>query len=295
MSFYFEKSIVIGSGQFAFNCARYLYDTFRLDGIFEYGNYAQSRLEVLCRKNNFKYIKLSEKSECDILMKEIVDSRKRVLIISASNIYIFPAFITECSSVRIINYHPALLSKHLGRNTEAWAIYSQDKVAGVTWHEVTSEIDHGEIITERDIVLDKSITSIKLMIKQYQIGFELFKENIERIAENEINRNDSVKCYGKMHYSYEKPNGGMMDLSWDGSSISAFLRSMDYGNLNVMGRSFVVEEGIKYSWDSYRILEKTCVWSGGENNESDRVLKKDNILFILQNFHKLNDVRENEL
>ncbi len=259
MNTYFEKCIVIGSGQFAYNCAKYLYDIFQLDGVFEYGNYVQSRLEVLCSKNNLKYIKLSEKSECDILMEEIVESRERVLIISASNIYIFPAFITECSFVRIINYHPALLSKHLGRNTEAWSIYNQDQVAGVTWHEVTSEIDHGAIIAERDIVLDESMTSLKLMIKQYQIGFELFKLFIGRVMENEMVTNNSVECYGKMHYSYEKPNGGLLDLSWNESRVSAFLRSMDYGKLNVMGKPYVVEEDIKYSWDSYRILERACV------------------------------------
>lgn len=286
MSFYFEKSIVIGLGQFAFNCARYLHDEFRLDGVFEYGNYAQSRLEMLCKKSNFKYIKLFEKSECDTLMKEIFDSGKRVLIISAANTYIFPNFITQNTNVKIINHHPAFLTKHLGRNAEAWTIYEQNDVAGVTWHEVTSEIDHGAILAERAVILDKNITSIKLRIRQYQVGVEMFKQFIGQVMMNADISQTTVSDYGKLHYSYERPNEGMLDLTWDGQKMSAFLRSMDYGILNVLGRPFVIEGELKYSWNSYKILENL----DREYDSDSRIIKKDGYYFVLQDYHVMENL-----
>ena len=243
MNCYFEKIIIIGTGQFAFNCAKYLREIAHLDYIYEYGSYAQSGLEVLCSKNGISYKQFSNKAECDNLMYGIERSNNKTLIVSASNIYIFPKFITDNARVKIINFHPALLTKHRGRNAEAWAIFEQDKVTGVTWHEVTSEIDQGAILAEREVALDSDITSVKLMLKQYQVGYELFKIFIGQIIDNKDIPTKTPTDYGKMHYSYERPTDGILDLDWSGDKISAFLRSMNYGGLNVMGPPFIVKGG----------------------------------------------------
>lgn len=285
MECYFEKCIVIGSGQFAFKCAKYLKEEFQLDCVYEYGSYMQSRLGDLCKKDNMPYVKLCDKTDCNDLMASVITSKKKTLIISASNIYIFPAYVTECSDVKIINYHPALLSHHLGRNAEAWAIYGQDEVTGVTWHEVTSEIDHGLILAEEIIELDNNINSIKLMIKQYQIGFLLFKKIIGKIIENKNIQKCTVQKYGNMHFSYEKPNDGVLDLSWNIEKISSFLRSMDYGNLNIMGRPYFVEKNIKYVWDSFEILENER-----QLTENDKAIKKENLICILRNVRQENSI-----
>lgn len=283
MGCYFDKCIIIGTGQFAFNCAKYLYDMYRLDNVYEYGNCPQSRMEMLCEKNNLLYARLANKAECDKLMQDIVQSGEKTIIVSASNTYIFPKFITDNANIKIVNYHPGLLTKHLGRNAESWAIYEQDKIVGVTWHEVTSEIDHGLILAEKTIEVDSTISAIKLMIKQYQMGFELFKEFIKQLLENKEIQGKTVVYYGKMHYSYEKPNDGILDLTWNQDKISAFLRSMDYGGLNVMGRPLVIENGSKYCWDSYKILDSI---SGGVSN-SDKIINQESVYIILQNYHKL--------
>lgn len=285
----YERCIVIGSGQFAFNCAKYLHDIYQLDEVYEYGAYEQSGLADLCGKNHFPYSSI-DKPQCDALMEKLSQNKKGTLIVSASNTYIFPAFAVECSHIKIINYHPALLTRHLGRNAEAWAIYNQDDVAGVTWHEVTTQIDHGAILAEKIVELGKDITAVKLMLKQYRLGNELFREFIENILRDEPIEKKIVKEYGRLHYSYEKPNGGILDLTWGEEKISAFLRSMDYGTLNVMGKPILIEEGIRYEWDSYKILTNgEC--AGGWEKSFDKIIKCPNLVFVLHNFHRKNDDR----
>mgnify|MGYP002508129995 CR=1 FL=1 len=284
MKYYFEKCIVVGTGQFAFKCAKYMHDNYWLDCVYEYGNFKQSTLEGLCKKNSITYIKLLNKEQCNELMYKIETNRKMTLIISASNTYIFPKFITQSSHVQLVNYHPALLTKHLGRNAESWSIYDCDQITGVTWHRVTDEVDHGEVIAERVIELDQTITSIKLMMKQYQVGFELFQGFIEKILKNKCEQKRNPIHYGKMHYSYEKPNNGVLNLEWKEDQISAFLRSMDYSTLNVMGNPFIIENNIKYSWNSYKILDALNNW---ENIFNDKLIIKSNTLFILKNYHKV--------
>lgn len=288
MNYYYDKCVVIGTGQFAFNCAKYLRDQYLLDGVYEYGSYTQSRLAALCVKNGFPYVRLSGKAECDRQMEDVINSGKRTLIVSASNIYLFPKHITDNTNIRIINYHPALLTRHLGRNVEAWTIYEQDRAAGVTWHEVTDEVDKGAVLAESSIELNDMITSVRLMLKQYQIGFELFKEIIGSIMTDENMQINMVESYGKMHYSYERPNDGILNPEWDADKISAFLRSMDYGNLQVIDTPFMIENGRKYTWDSYKILGVDV--GGWEHNDSNKILERQNASFILENFHAVNDV-----
>ena len=288
MNYYYDKCIVIGTGQFAFNCAEYLRDQYLLDGVYEYGSYTQSRLAALCVKNGFPYIRLSNKAECNRQMDNVINSGKRTLIVSASNIYLFPKHTTDNANIRIINYHPALLSRHLGRNVEAWTIYEQDRTAGVTWHEVTDEVDKGAVLAESSIELNDVITSVRLMLKQYQIGFELFKEMIGSIMADENMQIKMVESYGKMHYSSERPNDGILNPEWDADKISAFLRSMDYGNLQVMDVPFMIENGRQYTWDSYKILGADV--GGWEHNDSNKILERQNVSFILENSHAVNDV-----
>lgn len=279
----FEKCIVMGTGQLAFNCARYLKEICQLDNVFEFGSYVQSGLKNLCRKNDMPYKKLSTKLECDEVMKEIVNSGVETLIISASNIYIFPKAVIQNKNILAINYHPALLSKHLGRNAEAWAIYDRDKTTGVTWHEVTTKVDQGAILAEDTIMLDDDITALKLMIKQYQAGYRLFKEFIGKVLQKKDINKRVVSSYGKMHYSYEKPNNGILQLEWDGQKISAFLRSMDYGALQVMGLPCIIEENKKYYWDSYRIFTDYA-----ETGLLDsKIIRKDDYVFVLYHYHEV--------
>ena len=205
---------------------------------------------------------------------------------SASNTYIFPDFITDNKNIKVINYHPALLSKHLGRNAEAWAIYEQDRIVGITWHEVTSEIDKGAILAEREIELADDITSLRLMTKQYQLGFAAFKQMIGGVMRGEEGCTKKCLNYGKMHYSFQKPNDGILDPSWDAGKISAFLRCMDYGSLKILGEPVMLDKsGGQYGWDFYKILYDKA---DDKSLPNDKVIEKDGVFFILRNYRQIN-------
>lgn len=283
----FDKCIIMGTGKFAFGCARFLQELYHLDGVYEYGSYGQSGLENLCRRAGIPYYRLGDKRECDALMRKISADGQRTFIVSASNTFIYPKFITENKNIKVINYHPGYLDKHLGRNAEAWAIYEQDCQAGVTWHEVTAQIDQGKILAESGIEIKEHMTALDLMIKQYQTGLVLFKELLTGGAGGQEICARKVRQYGKIHYSCDKPNCGILDLSWTPDKISAFLRSMDYGALNVMGRPFVVEKGVKYCWDSYRIIRDKC---GEATLSEEKIIRGNHMILVLQGFREMKEV-----
>jgi phosphoribosylglycinamide formyltransferase-1 len=58
-----------------------------------------------------------------------------------------PAFVSHYAG-RLINIHPSLLPAFAGLNTHQRAIDAGCKFAGATVHQVTSELDHGQILAQ---------------------------------------------------------------------------------------------------------------------------------------------------
>lgn len=283
---YYKKIYILGTGKFAFQCAKLVQQYIDVDCVYEYGSYVQSKLNELCIKNDITYMQLITSDIAEDIMKKIITLQEKTLIISASNLYIFPEWICTNDNVNIINYHPALLNKHLGRNAEAWTIWEGDRETGITWHQVNRDIDKGKIFVEKKFLLDERVSSLQLMIIQYQMGLEGLKEVIESLLCNEIVEYKEVKTYGKMHYSKEKPNNGVLEENWNEDKISAFLRSMDYGILEVLGKPCIIENNKKYEWYGYQILSNL---EDRKFNIADKVIKKENYLFVLQNYHEKED------
>ncbi len=279
----YEKCIIVGAGSLVYQLAAILKNTARLDGVYEYGAFSQSELEALCKQSEYTYMRLHTKTDADKLMESLCESHCRILIISASNIYIFPDFICRNENIDIVNYHPALVSAHLGRNAEAWSIFEQDKVAGVVWHKVTQDIDMGRIYIQQEIPLNTKYTSLKLKLLQNRIAVELLKEILPDILLGKEIKGSVVKQAGVMHRSSEVPNNGLLDISWNGEKISAFLRCMDYGRLNTLGKPTLCENGKKYTWDSYRIIDNP---EGVTGNHNDRIIIRDSMAFVLKNYHQ---------
>ena len=86
---------------------------------------------------------------------------------------------------------------------------------------------------QRAIPLTTSITSIKLLSLQAKLAFDMFQEIAEKILEGQELPSQRQKYMGSIqyHYSWDRPNGGILDAAWDFRTISAFLRAMDYGRL----------------------------------------------------------------
>ena len=285
---YYETCIVIGTGQFAYLCAGLLKRFCRLDGVYEYGAMGWSGLESLCKKADYPYTSLVSKRDADELMERLSAQKKKVFVLSASNTYLFPDYICRDSNIDIINYHPALVNAHLGINAEAWAIFEQNKVAGVTWHKVITEVDQGRVYIQGEILLDANITSLKLMLLQYKLGVELLRKILPDIISGKQIQDVTIKPTGRLHYAADIPNNGLLDLGWKKDKVSSFLRCMDYGRLNILGTPALYESGKRYIWDGYKIIENPT--SNLNDKCNDRMVIKDDTVFILKNFR---EYREN--
>ncbi|BEP63145.1 phosphoribosylglycinamide formyltransferase [Variovorax sp. V213] len=84
----------------------------------------------------------------DEALAKVVDAHSPALVVLAGFMRILtPAFVGRYSG-RLVNIHPSLLPAFPGLNTHQRAIDAGCKVAGVTVHQVTTELDHGPILAQ---------------------------------------------------------------------------------------------------------------------------------------------------
>lgn len=254
----FDCCVVVGSGKFAYNCAKLASKYIKNIIIFEYlTNGLVSTLAKLSAYGKVPFYVMEHNGE-NLLSYLEENKQRKILILSAQNTFIFKAPFFTNDNVEIINYHPALLPKHPGRNSEAWAIYEMDEKTGVTWHWVDQNVDAGQIIASTSIMITTKMTSLELMQLQNKYGIELLEEIIDDVVKGAFIKNvtdGNSLNHEKWHYSRDIPNGGELDWSWPNEKKAAFLRAMDYGRLEILGRPFTYIETRKHYWRDYYIFE----------------------------------------
>lgn len=186
------------------------------------------------------------------VLKTLRTAPKPLLIFSIVNNVLFPPDIAEAEDITLINYHNALLPGHRGRHCEAWQIFCQEEYAGVTWHYLDRGVDTGAVICQSTLPTSEDITSIQLLAQQGREAVRLFKEYLPAMLRGERRQNGCAReKFSPLHYSWEKPNGGVLNTEWEASKAWAFLRAMDYGCLYTLGIPVFEWKGMHYTWQRY--------------------------------------------
>lgn len=258
----YSKVIIIGSGQLAYKCAKETKKYLENVRTYELKLTESTILEKMCLRDNIFYENINKEKLTEYLLLE----QETTLIISAGSTYIVPRNVIQKDNLSIINWHNALLPYHKGRNAEAWSIYEGDEMTGVTWHYIVEAVDEGAIIAQCQIKIDKKVTSLSLLKKQYDCGYAVFQDILPDLLQKEVKAVNQLQWIDKikhlfdqtsekLHYSYEVPNQGYFDCTWRFEKASCFLRSMDYGSLYLMGKMYVIYKNEQYSFYKYRIEE----------------------------------------
>lgn len=272
----FEKIFLIGNGRIADDCLRELH---RRDIDVNYigiGNEKFPFTEKLCERCGIKFCCIEKKDA----KKFLLGITKKSLIISAHNSYIFPAEVVEKENMKIINLHIAYLPEYRGMNPSTWAIYDQAAYAGASWHEVDTDIDSGGIIVREKVPVLEDDTAMSLMLRCFQTGVKLFKENLDQFLSGDYELFIPNKDKSRLYLAKELPNEGIMDLGWDFEKAYAFLRSMDYSGANLMPFPRIEKDGKRYEIIRYQkeIVQKT---SSRDGRKQVNFEFKDNILKIV--------------
>jgi phosphoribosylglycinamide formyltransferase-1 len=110
------------------------------------------------------------REEFDIKLVESIQNLEAELTVLAGFMRILTPYFTD--TIKAINIHPSLLPLFKGADALKRSFNSDMKVAGVTVHDVVTELDSGEIILQKCFEKD-------------DMNFEEFQKNIHKL-EHEI-------------------------------------------------------------------------------------------------------------
>lgn len=288
--FHFSEAIVLGTTQLTLQTAAFLRDKGLPVHVCEF---SASKLEGRCALHQIPYHSFDREAMTQFLLGRAALSSKNILIVSAANIYLFPSALIQLPNVFIINYHNALLPLHRGMNAEAWCIFQEDKLGGITWHRVNEGIDKGEIFAQESFPLGTQDTSLSLLRKQSQTAFDAFQSIAPQLLEGRLSGREQ-SAGGSYHSIREIPGNGILDLQWPGHQVSAFLRALDYGAMRTLGTPKLTLDGQTFQWSRYQILPDPQTPDNFSIQGSQADLWKDGLHFIFKGFSPLQNQDDGE-
>jgi phosphoribosylglycinamide formyltransferase-1 len=94
------------------------------------------------------HTQFNSREDFDQALMQRIDVHAPHLVVLAGFMRILtPAFVVHYAG-RLINIHPSLLPAFTGLNTHQRALDAGCKLAGATVHQVTAELDHGQILAQ---------------------------------------------------------------------------------------------------------------------------------------------------
>ena len=123
------------------------------------------------------------------------------LIVVAAYGKILPKNILDCPKYGCINVHSSLLPKYRGAAPINWAILNGEEKTGVTIMYMAEGLDTGDIISQRETMIDPDESVETLHDRLSELGAELLSETVAAIGRGEAGstpQDDSKSCYAPM-------------------------------------------------------------------------------------------------
>ena len=122
--------------------------------------------------------------EAEIELVRILRNAGVELVILAGFMRVLKSPMLEAFPRRILNIHPALLPKFPGLEAWSQALAAGEKVTGCTVHYVDEEIDHGDIIAQREVPILPDDTPETLHARIQIAEHELYPAAIAEFCRN---------------------------------------------------------------------------------------------------------------
>jgi len=113
------------------------------------------------------------------------------------------------------NLHGSLLPKFRGRAPVNWALIEGAEKTGVTLHVMDADVDHGDIVGQREIPIAGRETALSLSRKLVEAGRALLVETVPAIARGE-EKHIPQDHAGATVYGGRRPEDGRIDW-WRGA------------------------------------------------------------------------------
>ncbi len=125
-----------------------------------------------------------------------------------------------------INYHDAPLPRYAGMYATSWALINQEKIHAVSWHVMTAEVDAGDILVQKKVVIKPEDNVDLLDAKCFQAAIEGFDELLQKLILGQANPLPQDLSRRTLFGLYQRPEHGIViDWTKPGSDIIALVKA----------------------------------------------------------------------
>lgn len=151
------------------------------------------------------------------------------LLLSVRSPAILSKAVIASPKIGAFNLHTGPLPAYAGRNVISWAIFNGETSHGVTLHQLSEEIDGGDIIYQTRFAIEPDDTALAITGRCIKEGIELVKALIHQAALNpeEIPRHPQDKS-GRHYYGKNIPCEGKIDWNQPAKKIHNFIRACGF-------------------------------------------------------------------
>ena len=151
-------------------------------------------------------------------------------VFSITNLQLLPEWLLKIGR-RAINFHDGPLPRYAGLNVPVWAILNDETEHGITWHEMTADVDAGQLLAQQLFPIVPGETALSINAKCYQTALESFDKLIDGL----IDGSNQAQTQNQQNRSYfglvKRPDAaGMVNWTKSASEIDRLVRGLDYGN-----------------------------------------------------------------
>ncbi|MCB8926227.1 MAG: LLM class flavin-dependent oxidoreductase [Ardenticatenaceae bacterium] len=184
--------------------------------------------------------------------------------LSITNLAIIPDAILTLPQKGAINFHDGPLPKFAGLYATSWALLHQANQHGVTWHEMRSGIDKGDILVQQLFDIAEGETAFTLNVKAYEAGIATFTELVEGIENDNLQPRAQNLAEQTYFGKYDRPAAAAtLDWTQSAEKLVAMVNALQFGGYaNPMALPKLNVNGRLISITSAQVSDSTSAASG---------------------------------
>ena len=190
---------------------------------------------------------------------KFIDAYEIDIILSINYLFLIERSLFSKAKLAV-NIHGSLLPKYRGRTPHVWAIINNESKTGVTAHLIDEGCDTGDIVKQKEVIIDDADTGADILEKFNKLYVPLVDEilsdfergRIERLSQN----NENATFFEK-----RTPDDGRINWGWQKERIRNWVRAQAYPYPG----AFTYYEGL-----DEKVIIDEVVFSDKGFNETDR-------------------------
>ncbi|HUG25489.1 MupA/Atu3671 family FMN-dependent luciferase-like monooxygenase [Piscinibacter sp.] len=151
-------------------------------------------------------------------------------LFSVSNLRVLPPELIARARRLAINFHDGPLPRYAGLNATAWALMAQERTHGITWHEMTPDVDAGRIVRQLTFPVPENETALGLNARCYEAGLAAFVSIATDVGSGQLEltpQSGTRSCFARER----RPQAlATLDFTRCAEELAALVRALDCGS-----------------------------------------------------------------